>query len=696
MSSHANRRMRATAAIAAPVPLPSPQLAAAVPLMNVIGAPTTSVRPLIHQISMKKEDENMDTKSTVLADGKKEMQNKEQAVAEQKQGQYYQSSVVEYSSSGSYGEDGEPEVCRTVRRYKDSNGREKFVEERSLGKKKHKYEWDNKEILDRPGAVKPKVETNFGDDDKDYTAERFEEDWKKRQQQSRGGGFSFGANPFRKVDDNALDKGGETIKEEGDKTKVSRTEDGEQQAAVAAGAEENTPSAEVTFENEYIEGNPNQVTTAAETEEEEKQQEEQQEEQGEEEANDNTASAENSTAKQQAEKKQRAMEIFNRCAKSVCHITPLMEDKDFFGPFFESFFQGRGTGNGFLWDEEHIVTNFQVLQRNHRALVTMSDGQTTREARVVGFEPDMNVVVLKLVEQKTPSGEKEEEKEEPKFCPLQLGSSEGLKVGQRVLAIGSGRSFFGPDQLTLTGGVVSGLGRKLQGLLKGGRSLGGLVQTDFSGISHPGIYSGGLLLDPEGHLVGLNTKVIATSNHPLRRGATGFAIPVEAVARVVREILTHGHTIRPWLGVRVVPESALLSRRRSSHSLLGRFFDLELADDEQEASSARGVLVVGVEEKSPAAEANLRPMTRTRHGSVRIGDKILALEGKEVRTPEELVEAVEEHQVGDKVQLLVLRQDQDEPEDLSVELGTRPNRSSLRMTPEEKKNVKAAAPQSNL
>merc|ERR1712232_1290979 len=86
----------------------------------------------------------------------------------------------------------------------------------------------------------------------------------------------------------------------------------------------------------------------------------------------------------------------------------------------------RGSGSGFLWDSEHVVTNFHVIQNANRALVTMSD-QSVFSAKLVGAEPDSDLAVLRL----------EKGKDARTLVPLEMGRSGRLRVGQRVFAIGN-------------------------------------------------------------------------------------------------------------------------------------------------------------------------------------------------------------------------------------------------------------------
>ena len=178
-----------------------------------------------------------------------------------------------------------------------------------------------------------------------------------------------------------------------------------------------------------------------------------------------------------------------------------------------------------------MVTNYHVIRNATEAKVTLADG-TTFDARLVGKEPDNDIAVLKV----QPKGN-------VKLQPLRIGNSDALKVGRKVYAIGNP---FGLDQ-TLTAGIVSGLGREITGI--SGRLIRKVVQTDAA--INPG-NSGGPLITRSGKLIGVNTMIASPSG---AFAGVGFAVPSNTAAKVVREIVKYGKTIRPWLGVYCAPDS---------------------------------------------------------------------------------------------------------------------------------------------
>jgi S1-C subfamily serine protease len=180
----------------------------------------------------------------------------------------------------------------------------------------------------------------------------------------------------------------------------------------------------------------------------------------------------------------------------------------------------KGTGSGFFWDDfGHIVTNHHVIEGASEAIVNLNDGRSY-SAVLVGDSPAHDLAVLKI---NVPID---------RPAPIPLGTSDDLKVGQKVLAIGNP---FGLDY-TLTSGIVSALDRSLE---TNGVSIDHLIQTDAA--INPG-NSGGPLLDSAGRLIGINTAIYSPSG---AYAGIGFAVPVNTVNRVVPELIARGKYIRP-------------------------------------------------------------------------------------------------------------------------------------------------------
>merc|ERR1719498_708985 len=233
------------------------------------------------------------------------------------------------------------------------------------------------------------------------------------------------------------------------------------------------------------------------------------------------------------------VEMFERVAPSVAYIQTSVAVQLPFAPKANEY--PAGAGSGFVWDTEgHVITNFHVInggplrpgrgrEMPRKIKVKLHGIDEFVEAQVIGTEPDKDLAVLKVDPSALSSP----------LRPLDVGSSAGLRVGQSVLAIGNP---FGLDS-TLTQGIVSALGREVQGVA--GRPIKGCVQTDAS--INPG-NSGGPLLDAKGRLVGVNTAIYSPSG---ASAGIGFAIPVDTVRRIVNQLIRYGRMLRPSMGITV-------------------------------------------------------------------------------------------------------------------------------------------------
>ena len=296
-----------------------------------------------------------------------------------------------------------------------------------------------------------------------------------------------------------------------------------------------------------------------------------------------------------------AIEIFNRAAPSVVHVS---------GQAGSNFSTAQGdeqtaqTGTGFVWDAAgHVVTNAHVVQGTNAIAVRLADGEVVR-ADVRGVAPNHDLAVLQLSSTRALPQ------------PIPVGSSADLKVGQAVFAIGNP---FGLDQ-TLTTGVISALKRRLP--TSNGREISNVIQTDAA--INPG-NSGGPLLDSAGRLIGVNTAIYSPSGS---NAGIGFAIPVDAVNRVVPELIRAGRVPTPGIGI-VSADEPVASR-------LG----------------VEGVIVVRTVPNTPADRAGLRGIDR-RSGA--LGDVIIAANGNPVRRLADLTEQLEQKGVGQAIELTVKR-----------------------------------------
>src|ERR1700688_1546200 len=258
----------------------------------------------------------------------------------------------------------------------------------------------------------------------------------------------------------------------------------------------------------------------------------------------------------------------------------------------------RGGGSGFVFTPDGLIlTNSHVVHDAVRIVVTLTDGRRM-PATVIGDDPASDLAVIRV--------------NEPGLTAAALGDSQRLRVGQIVIAIGAPYGF----QSTVTAGVVSALGRSLRSY--SGRLIDDVVQTDAS--LNPG-NSGGPLVDSAGRVVGVNTATILPAQ------GICFAIGINTAKFVASRLLRDGRIRRSYIGVsaQTVPV----------HRRVVRFYDLP---------KETGVVVISVEENSPAKRAGLRE-----------GDVIVALEGHPVAGVDDLHRVLTDVRVGVSCSLTVLR-----------------------------------------
>ena len=262
-----------------------------------------------------------------------------------------------------------------------------------------------------------------------------------------------------------------------------------------------------------------------------------------------------------------------------------------------------GTGSGFVWDEQgHIITNLHVIAEAAGATVKLADGRDF-PASLVGVSQAHDIAVLKIRTEGKP------------LVPVSIGTSDDLRVGQKVFAIGNP---FGLDW-TLTTGIVSALDRSLDN--DRGGVIRHLVQTDAA--INPG-NSGGPLLDSAGRLIGINTAIYSPSG---ANAGVGFAVPADTVNRVVPQIIAYGHYSPPGLDVET--------------------------DDSLSRAVARELGVQGV-----AVLRGSAPFRGAQLGARNLvvpGDVILSVEGKAVATSGQLAATLDDYKVGQDVKVEVWR-----------------------------------------
>src|SRR5215510_4027494 len=297
-----------------------------------------------------------------------------------------------------------------------------------------------------------------------------------------------------------------------------------------------------------------------------------------------------------------SIEVFERDSPSVVQVVGRAGTLEL--PVPESENGPAQSGTGFVWDAAgHIVTNDHVVEGAGSLAVRFASGQVSR-AHIVGTAPNYDLAVIRV--------------DNPRSLPppIAIGTSDDLKVGQLVFAIGNP---FGLDQ-SLTTGIISALKRRLP--TSGGREITNVIQTDAA--INPG-NSGGPLLDSAGRVIGVNTAILSPSG---TNAGIGFAIPIDSVNRVVPELIRRGAVPTPGIGIVAANEAAATR------------------------AGAQGVVIVRTSPGSSAERAGLRGVDPR---SGKIGDIIVGVNGKTVRGLADLIQELERVGVGKPVSLKVQR-----------------------------------------
>jgi S1-C subfamily serine protease len=298
--------------------------------------------------------------------------------------------------------------------------------------------------------------------------------------------------------------------------------------------------------------------------------------------------------------------------------------------------QGTATGSGFVVDEDGtIVTNAHVVEGASKVQVAFEEGGDPIDADVKGVDDDSDLAVLKI----DPDGQD--------LTVLPLGDLSSVDVGDPVVAIGNP---FGL-QRTVTTGIVSALQRQVDA--PSGFPISDVIQTDAS--INPG-NSGGPLLDAQGRVIGINSQ-IATGGGQGSVGI-GFAVPVDTLKDLLPQLRAGKEVERAYLGVQMADVSEDLAKQ------------LDLPVEE-------GALVQSVTDGSPAAKAGLRAAGPSGRG----GDVIVAVDGKQVGSAGDVVDAVAAKDPGDTVELEYYRGDQKRTAE--IELAARPDELSSTSSPED-------------
>ncbi|MBM3783877.1 MAG: trypsin-like serine protease [Acidobacteria bacterium] len=321
------------------------------------------------------------------------------------------------------------------------------------------------------------------------------------------------------------------------------------------------------------------------------------------------------------------IDIYKQARNATVNIASTVYRRGWFSEIIPS----KETGSGFVIDGERglILTNNHVLGGSQKVVVTFAD-QSKYDAEVLAKDPSNDLGLVRINPRK-------------KLASLRLGESEGLQVGQKVLAIGNPFGFDG----TLTTGIISSLNRSIRD--ETNRELEGMVQTDAA--INPG-NSGGPLLDSQGNVIGINTAIYGPGGNI----GIGFAMPINKAKTMLTDFRAGKVYRRPFFGVQTV-------------HVAGEWAEaLRLPPD-------GGLLVQVVQRGSAAERAGIRgPKEFVIIGNYEIGvggDLIMAIDGKPCDRRDAVAQALQKKRAGDTMELTVFRNGRSMQ--LTITLGAAPD-----------------------
>ncbi|MBL1280392.1 MAG: Do family serine endopeptidase [Fluviicola sp.] len=309
------------------------------------------------------------------------------------------------------------------------------------------------------------------------------------------------------------------------------------------------------------------------------------------------------------------VEASENSLNSVVHVTTTVETTSFQRDIFSEFFYGpgaggrefkqygSGSGSGVIIAEDgYIVTNNHVIEDAKTIEVILNDNRKY-DAVVIGTDPSTDLAVLKI--------------KEKGLQAIPIGNSDEVRVGEWVLAVGN------PFNLTstVTAGIVSAKARNIN-IIKGRKNqsnvpIESFIQTDAA--VNPG-NSGGALVNTKGQLIGINTAIASRTGS---YSGYSFAVPVNLVKKVMRDLIDYGVVQRGYLGVQIADITQEIK-------------------ENNELKDTKGVFIAGVVEDGSAEKAGLKE-----------GDVILKIGGKIVNSVASLQEEVGRRRPGDKVPVTI-------------------------------------------
>jgi S1-C subfamily serine protease len=308
---------------------------------------------------------------------------------------------------------------------------------------------------------------------------------------------------------------------------------------------------------------------------------------------------------------QQNIAVYKKALPSVVNITSTQVQFDFFyGPVPQ-----QGQGSGFILDKKGmILTNNHVIDNAQRVEVTLSDKHKYK-ATVIGIDKNHDLALLKI-------------NDVPNLVPATLAESSGLIVGQRVYAIGNPFGLSG----TMTRGIISAI-RSIRGPQN--NPIEDAIQTDAA--VNPG-NSGGPLLNSRGEVIGITTLI--ANNGADQSSGIGFAIPINTAKAVLEDFAKYGRVRRPSLDIVTIPIGPDVAEQIGLPADYGIMIERVLPGGAAEQAGLRGG-------SQKAYKGNIPVMLG--------GDLIVAMDGQEIATAQDLSAAMNAHRAGDEVTLTIFR-----------------------------------------
>lgn len=310
-------------------------------------------------------------------------------------------------------------------------------------------------------------------------------------------------------------------------------------------------------------------------------------------------------------------DIANRVGKSVVSVNVTSSQPSLFGFYGSSQIQ-KSAGTGIIISDDGIImTNRHVVPASAQTVnVTLYDGTVFENVEVIGRTNDndnLDIAFLKI-----------KDLGETKLNVASLGDSSKASVGDRVVAIGNA---LGQFQNTVTSGIISGFGRSIQatGGNNDSETLLHLIQTDAAINSGN---SGGPLVNINGEVIGINTAIANDSQN------IGFAIPINDVEGLIKQVLETGSFKRAYLGVRYIQLDSTIAKKLDIQQTIGAYIPTP-----QQSNGSNSVI-----SGSPADKAGIKP-----------GDIILKINDTTLDADNDLSSVIDQLSVGDEIKLQVLR-----------------------------------------